>query len=79
MAQRQSRPLLYDPAPYDALAADQRQGDDVTQRVRDIICATTTRPGEIATRLNRAQVKTSQGSRWAWWDVLDVRVKAGVL
>lgn len=73
MAKRNAKALTYDPTPYDALAAEQRTGADITQRLADLIASTPMRPSEMARRLNRAKVITRGGARWARWSVVDER------
>ncbi|MCC6913203.1 MAG: hypothetical protein IT566_05830 [Rhodospirillaceae bacterium] len=65
----------YDPAPYDALATVQRSGEDVSQRINDLIIAAHTRPGFIAKRLNRAGLRGPSNGLWTWKDTYNVQTK----
>jgi hypothetical protein len=63
----------YDPAPYNALGDELRNGGDVRQRVADLIVSTRTRPGFMAKRLNRAGIPAPHGGAWTWIDVRDAK------
>jgi hypothetical protein len=63
----------YDPAPYDALAAQLRSGADVQQAVADLIADTVTRPGFMTARLNLASIPAPDGSPWCWLMVDDIK------
>jgi len=65
----------YEATIYDTLASDQRQGVDISQRLADLIADTWTRPGFMATRLNRAGVLTKAGGRWNYSYVTDVKTR----
>lgn len=63
----------YDPAPYEALAAEQRAGGDVTKKVEELIDTVCARPGHMAQRLNLAGIPMPDGSPWTWQTVLVTR------
>jgi len=63
----------YDPAPYEALREDHRNGLRVEQRLADLIADTDTRPGFMATRLNNSRILAPNGGPWDWLMVRDAK------
>jgi len=68
-----NKDTVYDPAPYNALAQEHRDGGDVQQRVAELIVSTRTRPGFMAKRLNLADIPTPKGGRWDWITVSNAK------
>lgn len=79
-----SRKDTSDPAPFDALGEDRRNGFYVYQRLLDLLVSTRTRPGFLAKHLNRVGIPAPHSGKWTWLDVRDAidrerreRVKRG--
>ena len=65
----------YDPAPYEALAAEHRAGVDITKKVEDLIDTTRARPGHMAKRLNLVGIPAPGGGEWTWQIVQNTRLR----